>query len=122
LKLTIDLILLFILIVCTWAGFKRGLIMSIGSMILIIISLYTAVILSSAFSYEAVSALRPFASGYVEKQMKSTVLKEMNLADTQLSYEDILANQPELKENFVFKHTKAWEYTTMRLKKWLRRP
>ena len=42
--------------------------MSIGSMILIIISLYTAVILSSAFSYEAVSALRPFASGYVENR------------------------------------------------------
>lgn len=101
-KLTIDLILLFILIVCTWAGFKRGLIMSIGNMILIIISLYTAVILSSAFSYEAVSALRPFASGFVEKQMKSTVLKEMNLADTQLSYEDILANQPDLKREFCY--------------------
>ncbi|MGI6462870.1 MAG: hypothetical protein ACOX04_04505 [Candidatus Scatomorpha sp.] len=106
-KLTIDLILLFILIVCTWAGFKRGLIMSIGSMILIIISLYTAVILSSAFSYEAVSALRPFASGYVEKQMKSTVLKEMNLADTQLSYEDILANQPELKREFCVQTYKS---------------
>lgn len=101
-KLTIDLILLFILIVCTWAGFKRGLIMSIGNMILIIISLYTAVILSSAFSYEAVSALRPFASGFVERQMKSTVLKEMNLADTQLSYEDILANQPDLRKGFCY--------------------
>lgn len=101
-KLAIDLIMLFILIVCTWTGFKRGFIMSIGSMILIIISLYTAVILSSAFSYEAVSALRPFASGYVEKQMKTTVLKKMNLADTQLSYEDILAQQPDLRREFCF--------------------
>lgn len=106
-KLTIDLILIFILIVCTWAGFKRGLIMSIGKLILIIISLYTAVILSSAFSYEAVSALRPFASGFTEKQMKSTVLKEMNLADTQLSYEDILENQPDLKKEFCYETYKS---------------
>ena len=56
--------------------------------------------MSSAFSYEVVPALRPFASGYVESQMQETVLEDMGIANTELSYEDILADDPELRHNF----------------------
>ena len=66
----------------------------------IVVSLYGASLVSSAFSYEVVPALRPFASGYVESQMQETVLEDMGIANTELSYEDILADDPELRHNF----------------------
>lgn len=101
-RLVIDLVLIFILVACVWAGYKRGLIMGIGSMIGIIVSLYAGCLLATAFSYDVVPALRPFASGYIERQMSTTVLEELDLADTQLSYEDILSNDPTLRHEFCY--------------------
>ena len=66
----------------------------------IVVTVYGASLVSSAFSYEVVPALRPFASGYVESQMQETVLEDMGIANTELSYEDILADDPELRHNF----------------------
>ena len=105
-KLALDLILLLIVLSCVWIGYKRGLIMGIGGMIVVIVSLYAATLLSTAFSYEAVPALRPFADGYVEKHMKTTVLKKLELADTQLSYEDVLTNDPTLRHAFCYESYK----------------
>lgn len=101
-RLAIDIVLIAIIIACVWAGYKRGLIMGIGSMIAIIVSLYAGCLLATAFSYDVVPVLRPFASGYIERQMNTTVLDEIGLADTQLSYEDILADDPTLRHEFCF--------------------
>lgn len=101
-KTVIDLILLAIIAASIWAGYKKGLIMGIGGMIAIIISLYGACLLSTAFSYELVPAARPFASGYVERQMKTTVLEKLGLQDTELSLEDILASEEKIKEQFCY--------------------
>ena len=57
-------------------------------------------LVSSAFSYDVVPVLRPFVSGYMERQMSDTVLEDMDLANTDLSYEDILAGDPALRHEF----------------------
>jgi hypothetical protein len=101
-KTAIDLILLAIIIICVWSGYKKGLIMGIGGMIAIIISLYGACLVSTAYSYDLVTAVRPFASGYVERQVNKTVLDSLDLTDTELSVDDILAADPELEHQYCY--------------------
>lgn len=101
-RMAIDLVLLAIVIISIWAGYKKGLIMGIGGMVAIIVSLYGGVLLSTAFSYELIPAARPFASGYVERQMNGDVLERLDLADTELSVEDILAGDPALRHQFCY--------------------
>ena len=67
-KLIIDLIFIAILVVCGWSGYKKGIIMGIGGVLVIIISLYGGNLLSTTFSYEVIPALKPFASGYLAGQ------------------------------------------------------
>ena len=99
-RTVIDLVLLGRIIISIWSGYKKGFILGIAGVVAIVVSLYGASLVSSAFSYEVVPALRPFASGYVESQMQETVLEDMGIANTELSYEDILADDPELRHNF----------------------
>lgn len=101
-KVAIDLILLAIVIICVWTGYKKGLIMGIGGLVVIILSLYGACLVSATYSYEIIPALRPFASGFVERQMNSTVLENMGLANTELSYNDILDEDPTLRHEFCY--------------------
>ena len=99
-RTVIDLVLLAIIIISIWSGYKKGFILGIAGVVAIVVSLYGASLVSSAFSYEVGPALRPFGSGYVESQMQETVLEDMGIANTELSYEDILADDPELRHNF----------------------
>ena len=98
--IVIDLLLLAIVIICVWSGYKKGFVIGIANLLGIIVALYGAVLVSSAFSYDAVPALKPFVSGYIESQMNDEVLDKMGLSDTDLSYEDILAGDAELRHEF----------------------
>ena len=99
-QIVIDLVLLAILIICVWSGYRKGFIIGIANLLGIVVALYAAVLVSSAFSYDVVPVLRPFVSGYVEGRMNEEVLEEMGLEDTDLSYEDILAGDAELRHEF----------------------
>ena len=46
-KLIIHLILLLILLLCAWSGWKRGLILGVGSLLALVISVYSADLLST---------------------------------------------------------------------------
>ena len=50
----IDLLLIAVIIICAWAGYKKGMIMGIGSILVIVVSLYGGNLLSTAFSYEVI--------------------------------------------------------------------
>lgn len=102
-KAIIDMVLLGILILCVWAGYKKGLLMGIAGILCIVISVYGANLLSNAFSYDVVPALRPFISGYTESMLKTgdtPVRQEMGWDDYDLTAEDLLAQYPERKAEF----------------------
>ena len=98
--IVIDLVLLAIVVISVWSGWKKGFVIGIANLLGIIVSLYAAVLVSSAFSYNVVPVLKPFVNGYMERQMNDTVLDEMGLENTDLSYEDILASDSDLRHEF----------------------
>ena len=79
-KAIIDLVLLGILILCAWDGYKKGLIMGVVSILIFAISVYGANLLANTFSFDVVPAMKPFASGYTEGLLigdDSEVMKRM---------------------------------------------
>ena len=102
-KTVIDLVLIGILVICTWGGFKKGLIMGVGGILCIVVSLYGANLLANTFSYDVVPALEPFAGGYTEgiiANEDSEVRERMGWEDYSYSVEDLLARYPERKTEF----------------------
>lgn len=102
-KAIIDLILVGILAICIWSGYKKGLIMGVGGVLCIIVSIYGANLLANTFSHDIVPALKPFATGYTEKLISgedSPVLKQMGWTEEARSVEDLLAAQPAQRAPF----------------------
>ena len=102
-KTIVNLAFVLILLLCIWNGYKRGIILSIASILAIIISLYGADLLSKTFSYEVVDALRPFASGYLESTINSKVRAEFHIegsSTSSLSVRDFLDQNPDQTEEF----------------------
>lgn len=100
-KAILSLLFLAILLVSGWAGYKKGLIMGVGSLLAFIISIYGANLLSTTFSSEIIPALRPFASGYVETEIVTKQVRPaLGIDDTNLSTEDYLAQNPGKEPEF----------------------
>ena len=53
-KIIIDILLLVIIALCTWNGYKRGLVGGVAGILAIIIALFGASLLSSAYAHEVV--------------------------------------------------------------------
>ena len=68
----INLVLAATIIICAWQGFKKGIIMGIIEVLVIILSLYGAQLLSDTFSYEIIPVLNPFVSGYMDSRVDDT--------------------------------------------------
>lgn len=104
----IDLVLLAILLLCGWNGYRKGFITSIGGVLGIVVSLYAACLLSGTFSYEVVPVVRPFASGYVERVISGDVTEQLGLiygeetpAADRYSINDALSQDPEAARRFA---------------------
>ena len=102
-KAIIDLVLLGILIVCTWTGYKKGILMGIGGILVIIVGIYGGNLLANLFSYDVVPAMKPFVSGFVEGQLQgdSKLLEQMGWNGRDYSVEDLLQQHPERREEFA---------------------
>ena len=103
-KTAIDILLLVILVYGTWTGYKRGLIMGLAGVLVLTVSIYGANLLSNAFSYDVVPALRPFAGGYIEKMVdgEDGVLESMDWDnDHNYSLNDLLSQYTDEHDEFA---------------------
>lgn len=101
-KLIIDVVILAIIALCTWNGYKRGLVGGIAGVLAIIISVFGGTILSSAYAGEVVPALEPFVDGYVDSQKnRDIMLENMGYGKSDLSLEDILIDDPSLRYDYA---------------------
>lgn len=103
-KIAIEILLLIIILMCTWNGYKKGLVMCIGTILAIIISLYVGDLLSDTFSPAVKPVLRPFVGGYMDGSdgVISNNLKDLldgNKAG--LSVDDALKQYPEIKSQLI---------------------
>ena len=61
--LILDILLLVIIALCTWGGYKRGLVGGIAGLLAIVIALFGGSLLSATYSGEVISALKPSSPG-----------------------------------------------------------
>lgn len=109
----INLVLLGIIVICAWQGFKKGIIMGIIGILVIILSLYGAQLLSDTFSYEVIPVLKPFVSGVMDTRIEDTAYGVLGFeADEEGNYHvtqsltDMIESMPESREEicrWVFK-------------------
>ena len=102
-KVLIDIVLIIIIALCTWNGYKRGLVGGVASILAIIISLLGANILSAAYAHEIVPALEPFVDGYVDSgKNRDVILERMGYGSSDLSLDDILAQDSSLRYDYAY--------------------
>jgi len=95
-----EAVLLFILLLCAWNGYKKGLVMCIGTILAIIISLYVGDLMGDTFSSAVTPVLRPFISGYMdgtEGVISESMTELIGTANSGLSVDEALAQNPDLK-------------------------
>jgi len=97
-RFAIEALLLFIIAFCAWNGYKKGLVMCIGSILAIIISLYVGDLFGDTFSPAVQPVMRPFVSGYMDGT-EGIITENMNelleTGSTSMSVEEALAQNPE---------------------------
>ena len=102
-KLILDIVLLIIVALCTWGGYKRGLIGGVAGILAIVIALFGGSLLSSAYAHEVVPALEPCVDGYIDSQVtRDEVLRNMGYGNTEYSVEDILAQDSSLRYDYAY--------------------
>ena len=102
-KAVIDILLIIIIAICTWNGYKRGLVGGVAGILAIIISLLGASIVSAAYSHEVVPALEPFVSGYLDSHRnRDAILERMGYGSSDLSLEDILQQDTSLRYDYAY--------------------
>ena len=101
-RLILDIVLLVIIALCTWSGYRRGLIGGIAGILAVVIALFGGSLLSSAYSHEVEPVLQPFVDGYIDSQnIRDDVLKTMGYGYTDLSLEDVLARDSSLRYDYA---------------------
>ena len=107
-RFLIDLGLLIVIILCTWGGYKKGLIGSIAGILAIVVALLGGSLLSSTYAHEVVPALEPFVNGYVDSQTnRQQALEKMGYGDSEMSLNDILASDPSLRYDYAYESIRS---------------
>ena len=101
-RLILNIVLLLIVALCTWTGYRKGLIAGIAGILAVVIALFGGSLLSSAYSHEVVPVMEPFADGYIDSQnIRDEVLETLGYGYTDLSLEDILARDSSLRYDYA---------------------
>ena len=101
-RLILDILLLVIVALCTWTGYRKGLIGGIAGILAVIIALFGGSLLSHAYSREVVPVLQPFVDGYIDSQnIRDDVLETLLGYNTDLSLEDVLARDSSLRYDYA---------------------
>ena len=96
-KTVINIILIAIVALCTWHGFRKGLVGGIAGILAIVLALFGANLLSTAYSHQVTPVLHPFVDGFIDSQnTRSEILERMGYGGSDLSLEDILAQDSSL--------------------------
>ncbi len=90
----IDLILLAVVLLCAREGYRKGLIMEVGTVLCILLSLYGATVVASFVSNEVVAAVKPFAGGFIESVIYDEVPERLGYDLNEYSVNDIVTNDP----------------------------
>ena len=109
-RLVFELILLVIVLFCAWNGYKKGLVMCIGTLLALILSLYVGDLMGDTFSTTVKPVLRPFVSGYMDgsEGVISENLTELLGADgAGLSIDEALSRHPEIRQELGVASFKA---------------
>ena len=107
-RFLIDLGLLVVIILCTWGGYKKGLIGSIAGILAIVVALLGGSLLSSTYAHEVVPALEPFVNGYIDSQTnRQQALEKMGYGNSDLSLNDILAADPSLRYDYAYESIRS---------------
>ena len=100
-RFLVELIFIAILFFSVWIGYKKGLVMTVGSIVMIIIALIVGDIMSDTFSHEAIPVIRPFVAGYMEGS-EGSIGKALDVVlgdgTEVLSADDAIELHPELKQ------------------------
>ena len=98
----INIVLIGILVICAWQGFKKGIIMGIVGVLVIILSLYGAQLLANAFSSEVLPVMKPFVSGVMDTNIEETAYEVLGYEPDEngnysvpLSLNDLMNTYPE---------------------------
>ena len=65
----IDVILILIIVLCAYQGYRKGLIRGISGILAIVVSLYGANLIAETYSSEFTDVIQPFVSGIVYKSV-----------------------------------------------------
>ncbi len=106
-RLIIDVILLIIVALCTWNGYRKGLIGGVAGILAVILALFGGSLLSSAYAHEVIPALEPFVDGYVDSQKsRDAMLEKLGYAHSELSLEDVLEQDSSLRYDYAYESLK----------------
>ncbi|NLO47121.1 MAG: CvpA family protein [Clostridiales bacterium] len=71
-NIIIDLLLIGILALCVWNGYRKGLILGISGILALVVAFYGANLIAETYSSEFTSMVEPFIAGIVDKKVDET--------------------------------------------------
>jgi len=94
----LDLIIVAILLLAAWQGYKRGVIGGILAIVFLIVAVYGGNLVATAYSDEFTNMFRPFVGGYLQSVEASAIEEVVPDQLQHLSTEDLFRLEPGLEE------------------------